>query len=124
MTKITIEPDCGQAPKKELLRDFNVAFAKGDSAFTAQCVSDDIRWTIHGDRLLEGKARFSDYMNTMKNYVVEEMTLHSVIVDDDQGAVAGKMKMNGIAYAFCDMYTFSPSEDTIREIRSYAIEIK
>lgn len=55
MTKITVIPDCGNAPKKEFLKDFNIAFATGEADFIIQHVSDNIVWSIYGDKDIIGK---------------------------------------------------------------------
>ena len=49
MTKIISSPDCGNSPKMELLKEFNIAFAKGDVKFITESVTDDIVWNIIGD---------------------------------------------------------------------------
>ena len=125
MTKVTIQANCENAPKKKFLKDFNVAFAKGDSEFIIQNVSDDIRWIIYGDKQIEGKEKFTEEMNIMKHYVADELLIHSIVTQDKEGTVNGEMKMAGKVYAFCDVCTFvSKSKNTIREMKSYVIKIK
>ena len=58
MTKITVTPDCGNAPRKEFLKDFNIAFATGKADFIIEHVSDDIQWNIYGDKHVTGKESF------------------------------------------------------------------
>lgn len=42
----------------EFLKDFNIAFAKGNLEIIADSVTDDIVWNIIGDRKIEGKENF------------------------------------------------------------------
>lgn len=55
MTKITLDTDCGNAPKREFLKAINVAFVKGDVAFLLESVTEDIVWTLVGNKTIEGK---------------------------------------------------------------------
>ncbi|MBJ7879838.1 hypothetical protein [Gelidibacter salicanalis] len=54
MTKINIPFDCGNLPKREFIKQFNIAFAMGNSDFIIDHVSEDIVWIIHGDKRIEG----------------------------------------------------------------------
>lgn len=40
--------DCGNAPKKELLRAFNVAFVCNDIGFITEHIIEDIQWNFIG----------------------------------------------------------------------------
>ncbi len=44
MIKVTCKEDYANAPKKLLLRDFNIAFGKGDVNNICSHLSDDIVW--------------------------------------------------------------------------------
>lgn len=50
-----IKTDCGNAPKREFLKEFNSAFAKGDIEFLVASVSDEVVWDIVGYRQINGK---------------------------------------------------------------------
>ena len=80
MVKITVGEDCGNAPKKELLRDFNIAFVKGDVDHLLQNITDDIQWTMVGDTLLEGKEQVTKMLEKTKQSktlcaIMDETTL-------------------------------------------------
>ncbi|MBU2916240.1 nuclear transport factor 2 family protein [Reichenbachiella agariperforans] len=123
MTKITVTPDCGNAPKKGFLKDFNIAFAKGDVDFIIEHVSDDIRWEIYGDQSIQGKEQFSKAINAMKNYVADEVIIHTIITHGKEASLQGEMKMTDKTYAFCDVYRFaSAGSSIIKEMHSYVIE--
>lgn len=122
MTKITIKADCDNSPKKEFLKDFNVAFATGDAEFIINNVSDDIHWWLYGDKELAGKEAFSKEINIMKDYVADEVIIHSIVTHGREAALNGEIKMGGKSYAFCDIYHFiSAGSNTIKELRSYVI---
>ncbi len=125
MTKITVSSDCGNAPKKEFLKEINIAFAKGNSDFLTESVTDKIVWNIIGDKKIEGKERFSDELEKMKTKKTSELTLDRILTHGKEGAVSGIMKMqNGKKFAFSDFYEFSGAKGAkIKSITSYVIKI-
>lgn len=58
MTKIASSPNCENSPKMEFLKDFNIAFAKGNMEFLIENVTDKIVWNIIGDKKIEGKENY------------------------------------------------------------------
>lgn len=125
MTKITVIPDCGNAPKKEFLKDFNIAFATGEADFIIQHVSDNIVWSIYGDKDIIGKEPFIKEINIMKDYTADEVVIHSIITHGQEAALNGEMKMNDKTYAFCDVYQFTnTSSDIIQEMKSYVLPLE
>lgn len=124
MTKIVVPFDCGNSPKREFIKEFNTAFAKGNADFIIEHVSDDIVWTMHGDKKIEGKESFSKEIHKMKEKVADEMTLHSVITHGKEASANGEIKMDGKTYAFCDVYVFAKTTGKIiKRIDSYIISI-
>ncbi len=125
MTKITVSSDCGNAPKKEFLKEINIAFAKGNSDFLTESVTDKIVWNIIGDKKIEGKERFSDELEKIKTKKTSELTLDRILTHGKEGAVCGIMKMqNGKKFAFSDFYEFSGAKGAkIKSITSYVIKI-
>ncbi len=125
MTKITVGADCGNAPKKEFLKEINSAFAKGNSNFLVDCVTDKIVWNIIGNKKIEGKDNFAKELEKRKSKKVSELVLERILTHGKEGAVAGIMKMeNGKTYAFSDIYEFSGAKGVkVKSITSYVIEI-
>lgn len=121
MLKINVKADCGHSPKRILLRDFNIAFGKGDIKFIVTQVTDDIVWDVKGERTIEGKDSFSEAINEMKEREVAEITIEKVITHGKEGAVNGIMKMkDGKQYAFADFYEFKNTTSTaIKTMTSY-----
>lgn len=125
MTKITVSTDCGNAPKREFLKAFNIAFAKGDVDFLAGSVTDTIVWNIMGERKIEGKEQFMEELERMKAEEASELILDRVLSHGKEGAASGVMKMkNGKEYAFSDFYEFSGAKGaSVKSITSYVIEL-
>lgn len=126
MTKITIGDDCGNAPKKKFLKEINIAFAKGNSDFLTESVTDEIVWNIIGDRKIEGKNRFKEELEKMKAEKATELILDRILTHGKEGAVRGVAKMqNGKKYAFSEFYQFSGAKgEKVKSITSYVIELE
>lgn len=123
--KINVEADCGNAPKKEFLKDVNIAFAKGNSEFLTKSVTDKIIWDKVGDIKIEGIKKFSEELNRGNDQEVSELTLDRILTHGREGAVSGTIKLqNGKKIAFSDFYKFSGAKgDKIKSIVSYVIKL-
>ncbi|MCR9227113.1 MAG: nuclear transport factor 2 family protein [Flavobacteriaceae bacterium] len=109
----------------EFLKEFNIAFAKGNLAFLMESVTDDVVWEIMGDKKMEGKQRFVDGLEQMKNEKASELVLHQILSHGKEGAANGIIIMeNGKKYAFSDFYIFKGAKGTkIKSITSYVVRI-
>lgn len=124
MFKIVINEDCGNSPRKNFLKDLNVAFAKGNISFVSSHITDDIIWNIVGDAILYGKKEFIAALVEMSNTPVKELGVNKIITHGHDASANGYMILkNGNKYDFCDVYEFSGAKGTmIKRISSYVIE--
>ena len=91
----------------EFLKEFNIAFVKGNVEFITESVTDDIVWNIIGDRKIEGKEKFTDELEKMKSEKATELIIDQILSHGKEGATNGIIKMqNGKKYAFSDFYKF------------------
>lgn len=121
---ILAKEDCGNAPKKKILLDFNVAFAKNDIDYLSGIVSDDITWDMVGDKVIHGKAQFLESLEQMADVVVTELHIKDIITHGNVGSAHGTLTFDdGAIYAFCDVYKFGSFSKNakIKEITSYVI---
>lgn len=111
---------------QELLEEINEAFARSDTDFIADHLTDTIRWEIVGDRTIEGKKAFIKALKEMEVDEPMELTTHHIITHGKEAAVNGEMKRaDGEAYAFCDVYKFSGFKNPeITEMTSYVVGIQ
>lgn len=125
MTKINSSPDCGNSPKREFLKEINIAFARGNVDFLTSSVTDDFIWIIIGDKKIEGKDKFTEELEKMKAKKASELILDRIITHGKEGAVSGMLIMQeGKKYAFSDFYEFSSAKGVkLKSITSYVIEI-
>jgi hypothetical protein len=126
MTRVFTSEDCGNSPKNIFVQDLTIALTKSDSKFILGNVTDDIRWNIVGDKLIEGKDSFARTLEKIKSDKAVQLTVHHVATHGKAGAVNGTTKMkDGKTRAFCDVYEFSNSKgNSVKEITSYIIEVK
>jgi len=126
MTRVIVSADCGNSPKNIFLQQLTIAFAKGETGFILSSVTEDIRWNLVGEKLVQGKDDFAKALEQITKAKVAELTIHHVVTHGKAGAVNGTRKLNsGETRAFCDVYEFSGAKGTsVREITSYVIEVK
>ncbi len=126
MTRVIIGEDCGNSPKNIFVQDLTVAFVKGDSRYLLKNVTDDVRWDILGEQIIQGKDGIAKVLEERKNNKAAELTIHHITTHGKAGAADGRIKFkNGKTHAFCNIYEFSNAKGTsVKEITSYVIEIK
>lgn len=109
----------------KFLKDFNIAFGKGDVAFLANNVTDEIVWDIIGDEKIEGKQRFMEELEKMKSHKTAQLVIHQILSHGKGGAANGTITLqDGKTYAFADFYEFKGVKDLkIKSITSYVILI-
>ncbi len=127
MTKVICADDCGNAPRKALLRDFNIAFAKNNAEAVLEQLSDDIVWTMVGDRVIRGKENVATALQEMAAQgQATELRIDHIITHGTDAALDGVMSFEGgQRVAFCDVYVFSghTKKARIKEMISYAKEL-
>ena len=123
MTQVIIGEDCGNSPKSILIQELTVAFAKGDARFVLSKISEDIRWNIVGDTLIEGKTNVAEIFKSLEK--TAKLTVDHIATHGKTGAVNGTRTLaSGKTVGFCDIYEFSNAKaSAVKEITSYVIEI-
>ncbi len=124
MTVISGNTDCGNSPKMEFLREFNIAFAKGDIDFLTQHVAEDFTWEMIGKGKVEGKVDFKETLKLLADQQAIELGFEHILSHGKFGAIHGKMKMkSGEQYAFADFYNLANAKgDKIKKLTSFVIK--
>ena len=124
--KLSIPEDCGNAPRKEFIRDFNIAFGENDTEKILSFMSDDIVWDMIGYKKVAGKEAVRKELESNGLGVATELLLSRIITHGDTAAANGVMKFAKTTMAFCDVYEFTGHNKNakIKELTSYGIEQK
>lgn len=127
MVKVIIDEDCDNAPKKQYIQDFNIAFAESDTRRLLGMVSDDISWTMVGAKTIKGKATVEKELQTLLETKAASLIIDSILSHGNRCAASGTLEYgDGSSVAFCDMYVFTShgTNARIKELTSYAVETK
>lgn len=122
--KIVCEENCGNAPKKELLRDFHIALVKKDLSFCLEWLREDIVWNFIGNKHVQGIEAVTDELHKLMERQVSQLTIHHIITHGNTASVNGILQLDeGQRIAFCDVYQFGGfgKKAKIKEIMSYVI---
>jgi len=120
---VEVKEDCENAPRKEILRDFNIALAKGNVGEVLGWVSDDIAWNLVGNQQVTGKEDFEKALRG-SNTKVARLTIENIITHGKSAAVDGELELtNGFRISFCDVYGFTSAGRAakIRSITAYVV---
>lgn len=125
MVKVTCEEDCGNAPKKQFIKDFNIAYAQADVPALLSMMTDDIEWHLIGADHIHGKEAFKKSLADMSMIEAEELIIDNIISHGDRVAANGEMVYKNNRIAFCDIYEFDShgKNAKIKKMTSYGIEL-
>jgi hypothetical protein len=79
MVKVTVEADCGNAPRKEFLKQFHIALANSDSTFVIENITDNIHWEIVGNHTITSKEEFEKRILDSPLWNVKELVIDAII---------------------------------------------
>ncbi|GIO97082.1 hypothetical protein J14TS5_21680 [Paenibacillus lautus] len=123
---ITCEEDCGNAPKKELLKKLHIALAGMDAQFMNENFTDGIQMNYVGERIIQGKDQVIESLCQVKYGKTAELHIHHLITHGSTGAAEGILVFDDRKrLAFCNVYRFSSSAKIakIKKITSYIIPL-
>lgn len=124
--KVICAENCGNSPKKQLLKDFTIALAEKNTDFCIDWVRDDLTWEIIGEKQFQGKEEYEKALEEMKDRNVEELEIHHIITHGNTASANGTLHFsNGETIAFCDVYEFAGfgKDAKIKRITSYIISV-
>ena len=109
---------------KEIVEKVNAAFAENNlEGFLSFC-TDDVEWTMVGDKTVKGKESIRQWMASM-DMEPPKFTVDHVIAEGDFVVAHGDMTMKdkdgkAVPYSYCDIYHFRGA--MIVELRSFVIK--
>jgi len=125
MTKITIDADCENAPKKQYIKDFNIAFAHADMNKVLEMMSEDAEWIVVGKGKWSGLKSIKKILQEMNTPEADEMYLENILSHGKLCSANGVITYKDIRVAFCDVYEFENhgKDAKIIKMTSYPIDI-
>jgi hypothetical protein len=123
--KVISPSDCGNAPKKKVLKDLLIALAVKDIPFINEYTKEDIRWDIVNDITVQGREQAIEVLEKSMSSSVMELNIHNIITHGKTASANGTFKFeNNKVYAFCNVFNFvSAGKNIIKEITSYIIQL-
>lgn len=123
--KVECAEDCGNSPKKKLLRDLHIAFVKDELEYWMDWVTDDVVWDTVGERIIEGKSDFEKVLDEWKDRKIEHLRIDNIITHGNTASLNGTLLLSDKeTIAFCDVYNFKGfgKNAKIKKITSYVIK--
>ena len=102
--KITVPEDCGNAPKKRILRDFNIFLIIKDYTTLIENIADDITWNIIGDEVIEGKSEFINKIDELYKDKITELLIYDIITHGYVASAHGKVIGTNEYLHFCHIF--------------------
>jgi ketosteroid isomerase-like protein len=109
---------------KRIVEQANEAFVRNDiEAFFSLC-TEDLEWTIVGDRTVTGKAAIREWMTSM-DPGAPKISVDQIIAEGDVAAATGGLWMKDkdgreAQFAWCDLYRFQG--DRIAGLKAFIIK--
>jgi ketosteroid isomerase-like protein len=88
---LSIPIDCDNASKKQVIRDFNIAFAKSDVTGVLSFLTDEVEWDMVGNKVLQGKTAVAIELNQMAETDFQSLTLDIVLTHGKFGTAVGSL---------------------------------
>ena len=109
---------------KEIVNRVNEAFADNNMEGFLSFCTNEVVWTMVGDRTVKGKDAIRQWMKSMDS-PAPQFSVAAVIGDGDFVAAYGDMTMKDkegktSPYSYCDIYRFEDGK--IAELRSYVMK--
>jgi uncharacterized protein len=102
----------------------NEAFAAGNVEGFLDLCTDDVVFTMIGNRRVEGKAAIRDWMGTGPSEP-PKFSVETIIASEDRAVCYGDMTMRETdgtgSYEYCDVYRIENGK--VKELRAYVVKL-
>jgi len=122
--RILCQEDCGNAPKKVLIREFITALTRGDRSFIQDSITNELVWTIAGEEVIRGKEAYLARLagSPFQADDLTEIAIHNIITHGNVAAANCTIRSPHQQVELCEVYRFSGFKQArIKEITSYVI---
>ncbi len=125
MMTISVDEDCGNAPKKQFVRDFLVAVARGDGTAVG-ALADSVRWDVAGEQELSGKDEITEILCTLTAAPTSLFRIDNILSHGNRCAADGHFEnATGTRVRFSHHFQFTShaKEAKLSGITSYLIGV-
>lgn len=77
--KLNIKADCGNSPKRELVKNLTIYFASYNLDQVKNYLEDNVTWTLVIDTPIKGMEQFIKTLEKMSHNKASELTIHSIV---------------------------------------------
>ena len=122
MIEVIAPQDCDNAPKRRLIKDLNIAFAKADIPALLNFFHESIEWEMVNDKTISGIENVTAFLQTMQHYKAKKLVLEYVLSHGKLASTSGIMEYGDKQIRFADFYEFtSAGSNKIKRMVSYAL---
>src|SRR5690606_35523659 len=111
--KFSFPQDCGNSPKRELIKNICLAVVNNDMAKFYSHLADDIIWEFVENVRLSGKQEVKDFYEKNRTGQVEGMVLDYILTHGKQGSARGNIILSARSIHFADFYEFASAKCTL-----------
>lgn len=87
--EVTVDVDCGNAPRKAQVRDWVVALAAGDVDAVCNELDTGVRWDVAGQRRYEGIDEVRRYVEQLADEEITSLSIRHVLSHGKQVVAEG-----------------------------------
>ncbi|WP_430591853.1 hypothetical protein [Humidisolicoccus flavus] len=121
--KIVDQPDCGNAPRRELVRELTTHLAAREASLVTAFLSDDVEWSVNGNTPMRGTDAVEAWISA--GPALRELRFGAILSHGREASIDGVMvPTSGALLPFSVFFRFTSTAKTapIAAVRSYFVE--
>lgn len=121
MLDVQYPDDCGNAPKKQVILDFNRALAAGDVDGALAFFATDAVWERVGEKTLNGHDEIRTALQEMATRQARRLEMRQIITHGRDASARGLLEFQKSRVLFAHFYAFkSAGSGIIKRMQSFA----
>lgn len=115
-------PECGNAPRREVIRDLVLALSNRDADALTPFLADNVAWDVVGQRELAGLDEVVTWLGGLEE--LSEVRFRTILTHGREGGVDGTVTTTGgRSFGFAHVFGFVNTAKTakIKLVRTYLV---